>query len=101
MACATVGTCTQLPTSLDSWPMTRRPPPTNLQQAGVGAFFRPRDVQPIGVTNYDLQRMLADGRVERVGRGLYRLADVEATELETIAMVASPTTVPSAKRSRT
>jgi predicted transcriptional regulator of viral defense system len=33
--------------------------------------------------------MLAEGVVERVGRGLYRLADVEATELETIAMVAS------------
>jgi predicted transcriptional regulator of viral defense system len=33
--------------------------------------------------------MVADGRVERVGPGLYRLADVEATEMETIAMVAS------------
>jgi predicted transcriptional regulator of viral defense system len=33
--------------------------------------------------------MVAEGRVERVGPGLYRLADVEATEVETIAMVAS------------
>ncbi|MCX8097506.1 MAG: transcriptional regulator [Casimicrobiaceae bacterium] len=33
--------------------------------------------------------MVADGHVERVGLGLYRLADVEATEMETIAMVAS------------
>lgn len=33
--------------------------------------------------------MIAEGSVERVGLGLYRLADVEATEMETIAMVAS------------
>lgn len=33
--------------------------------------------------------MVADGRIERVGPGLYRQADMEATEMETIAMVAS------------
>lgn len=33
--------------------------------------------------------MVADGRVERVSHGLYRFADVEAAEMETIAMVAS------------
>lgn len=33
--------------------------------------------------------MVARGRLERVGPGLYRLAEVEATEMETIAMVAS------------
>src|SRR5437899_1650676 len=33
--------------------------------------------------------MAAEGTIERVGPGLYRLADVEATEMETIAMVAS------------
>ncbi len=33
--------------------------------------------------------MVAEGRVEKVGHGLYRLAEVEATEMETIAMVAS------------
>jgi predicted transcriptional regulator of viral defense system len=62
---------------------------TDLQQVGVGAFFRPRDVARLGLSHYQLLRMLAEGRVERVGRGLYRLADVEATEMETIAMVAS------------
>lgn len=61
----------------------------DLQQAGVGAFFRPRDVVGLGLTHYQLQRMVADGRIERVGPGLYRQADVEATEMETIAMVAS------------
>jgi predicted transcriptional regulator of viral defense system len=62
---------------------------SDLQQAGVGAFFRPRDVAQLGLTHYQLQRMVAEGRVERVGQGLYRLADVEATEMETIAMVSS------------
>jgi predicted transcriptional regulator of viral defense system len=33
--------------------------------------------------------MVADGLLERVSPGLYRQADVEATETETIAMVAS------------
>jgi predicted transcriptional regulator of viral defense system len=62
---------------------------TDLQRAGVGVFFRPRDVVPLGLTYYQLQRMVTEGRVERVGPGLYRLAEVEATEMETIAMVAS------------
>lgn len=62
---------------------------SDLQQAGVGAFFRPRDVVGLGLTHYQLQRMVADGRIERVGPGLYRQADMEATEMETIAMVAS------------
>src|SRR5690348_1227588 len=62
---------------------------SDLQRAGVGAFFRPRDVMRLGLTHYKLQRMVAQGRIERVGQGLYRLADAEATEMETIAMVAS------------
>jgi predicted transcriptional regulator of viral defense system len=62
---------------------------SNLQRAGVGAFFRPRDVRPLGVTHYALQRMVAEGRVERVGAGLYRMVEVEVTAMETIAMVAS------------
>jgi predicted transcriptional regulator of viral defense system len=33
--------------------------------------------------------MVKEGTLEAVGAGLYRLAEVEATELETIAMVAS------------
>lgn len=61
----------------------------DLQQAGVGAFFRPRDVRSVGVTHYQLQRMVADGHVEKVSPGLYRLAEIEPTEMETVAMVAS------------
>lgn len=62
---------------------------SELRRAGVGTFFRPRDVAPLGITYYRLQRLVAEGRVEQVAPGLYRLSDVEATELETIAMVAS------------
>ena len=43
----------------------------------------------LGFTHYQLQRMVAEGEIERVGQGLYRLADAEATETETIAMVVS------------
>ena len=61
----------------------------DLQHSGIGAFFRLRDVAHLGLTHYQLQRMVADGELEQVGPGLYRLTGVEATEMETIAMIAS------------
>ncbi|MBK8058780.1 MAG: transcriptional regulator [Gemmatimonadetes bacterium] len=61
----------------------------DLHRAGVGAYFRPRDVEPLGVTYYQLRQMVTDGQVEAVGHGLYRLAEPDLTEMETIAMVAS------------
>jgi predicted transcriptional regulator of viral defense system len=64
-----------------------------LEAAGVGAFFRPRDLGPLAVSFPELQRLVAAGRIEKVGRGLYRLAAVEPDEFETVAMVA--TAVPS------
>ena len=64
-------------------------PKTRLQSAGIGAYFRPRDIQPIGISFRQLQKLVADGAVERIGGGLYRLSAIEPTELETIAMVAS------------
>lgn len=61
----------------------------SLDAAGVGAFFRPRDVRPLGVSFRQLQRLVAEGTVEKLGSGIYRLAEVEPTEFETIAMVAT------------
>lgn len=61
----------------------------SLRDAGLPAFFRTRDAARLGLSHYQLQRMIAAGEIERVGTGLYRFADEEATELETIAMVAS------------
>lgn len=60
-----------------------------LDAAGVGAFFRPRDVLPLGVSFRQLQRLVAGGTVEKLGGGLYRLSEVEPNEFGTIAMVAS------------
>jgi predicted transcriptional regulator of viral defense system len=60
-----------------------------LKAAGVGAFFRPRDVLAHGVSFRQLQRFVAEGAVEKLGGGVYRLSEVEPNELETIAMVAS------------
>ena len=62
---------------------------SDLRRVGIGTFFRPRDVRQLGVTYHKLQRLVADGHAEKAGPGLYRLSDAEATETETIAMVAS------------
>jgi predicted transcriptional regulator of viral defense system len=61
----------------------------SLQASGIGAFFRPRDIKPLGVSFRQLQSLVSKGLVEDLGSGLYRLSDIEPTELETIAMVAS------------
>ena len=60
-----------------------------LQEAGLGAYFRPRDLAPLGVSHRRLQGLVSKGLVENLGNGLYRLSEVELTELETIAMVAA------------
>jgi len=59
-----------------------------LAASGVGSYFRPRDVSAL-VSFRDLQRLVLAGDVEKLGKGLYRLNAIEATELETIAMVCS------------
>lgn len=65
-----------------------------LGKAGIGSFFRPADVEALGVTYYRLRQLEATGEVERVGRGLYRLADAEPTEHYSTASVCAR--VPSA-----
>ena len=50
-----------------------------LDAAGVGAFFRPRDVLPLGVSFRQLQRFVAEGTVEKLGGGVYRRSEVEPT----------------------
>ncbi|MDD9981260.1 MAG: transcriptional regulator [Gammaproteobacteria bacterium] len=61
----------------------------DLQEAGIGAFFRPRDLAPLEISHRKLQGLVSRGVVENFGNGLYRLTEVPATELETIAMVAA------------
>ena len=54
---------------------------------GPKTFFRPRDAAELGVDSRGLRRLLDDGSVERVARGLYRLADAEPTEHYSLAAV--------------
>ena len=61
----------------------------SLQASGIGAFFRPRDIKPLGVSFRQLQSLVSKGVVQDLGSGLYRLSEVQPTELETVAMVAS------------
>ena len=54
---------------------------------GLSTFFRQRDASELGIHSRELRRLLADGLVERVARGLYRRTDVEITEHYTRAAV--------------
>ena len=69
--------------------MVSTPDTMELREAGIGAFFRPRDLAPLGISHRKLQGMVSRGIAENFGHGLYRLTEVPATELETIAMVAA------------
>lgn len=58
-----------------------------LADLGVGSVFRPRDIKGSGLSYHDLQRAVEHGSVERVARGLYRLAEAPVTELYDVALV--------------
>lgn len=57
-------------------------------RAGLpGAFFRPGQVEGVGIRRDRLRALVRQGVVEHVARGLYRFADAEPTEHYSIAMV--------------
>ncbi len=58
-----------------------------LQRAGIGTFFRPRDLEPLGIGQAQLRQLAAKGVVEKISRGLYHLAAAEPTEYYTLAAV--------------
>ena len=58
-----------------------------LQNLGARTFFRQRDAAEMGVGSRALRRLVDDGTVERVTRGLYRVADADPTEHYTLAAV--------------
>lgn len=66
-----------------------------LRASGILGFFRPAQMEEAGLTRDQLPSLLRSGRVERVARGLYRLADAEATEDYSVAMACArvPTSV--------
>ena len=61
-------------------------PAAQLRQAKLGAFFRPSQLAEAGLTRDQLRALVRTGDVERIGRGLYRLSEVEATENYSLAM---------------
>jgi predicted transcriptional regulator of viral defense system len=65
-----------------------------LRSVGAGTFFRARDAAVLGTGSRDLRGLVEEGLVERVARGLYRLADAAPTEHYTRAAVCAR--VPSA-----
>src|SRR3989337_1409192 len=57
-----------------------------LRAAGIATFFRATQVVDAGFTRDQLRTLVRHCSVERVGRGLYRLADAEPTEHYSLAM---------------
>ena len=58
-----------------------------LRDLGLRTFFRQRDAAEVGVHSRALRRLVDEGAIERVVRGLYRCNDVEPTEHYTRAAV--------------
>jgi predicted transcriptional regulator of viral defense system len=57
-----------------------------LLEANIGAFFRPSQLEAAGLTRDQLPALVRSGKVERIARGLYRVADAEPTEHYSLAM---------------
>ena len=61
-------------------------PLDRLRAAGITSFFRPEQLEAAGLTRDQLPALVRSGKVERIGRGLYRPADAEPTENYSLAM---------------
>lgn len=61
-------------------------PIDRLRAAGLGAFFRPGQVEEAGLTRQQLRTLVHQGEVEHIARGLYHLSDAEPTENDSLAM---------------
>lgn len=60
-----------------------------LALAGPGGFVTTRAVSRAGLHTQELTRLVADGTLERVGPGRYRLADAEITEHHGLVVAAA------------
>ena len=67
--------------------MRTRPDRGHLRRIRLVNFFRASQAETLGITCDRLRRLEAAGEVERVARGLYRLADAEPTEHYSLAAV--------------
>lgn len=52
----------------------------------LGAFFRPSLLSDAGLTRGQFRSLIRSGKIERVGRGLYRTTAAEPTEQYSLAM---------------
>lgn len=57
-------------------------------EVSLDGVFRAGQLPELGVSRSALARMLADGRAERVSRGLYRVGPPDVTEHHSLALVA-------------
>ena len=64
-------------------------PLDRLRAAGIAGFFRAEQLEAADLTRDQLPALVRAGAVERVGRGLYRLADAEPTENYSLAMASA------------
>ena len=78
---------TQPSSAVDISGQHSRPSVPGLRKLGAKTFFRQRDAAEVGVHSRTLRRLVDDGSVERVARGLYHVADAEPTEHYTLAAV--------------
>ena len=72
-----------------SVPSSRPAAAAGLRGLGALTFFRARDAADRGVDSRALRRLVEEGAVERLGRGLYRRADAEITEHHTHGAVSA------------
>ena len=59
-----------------------------LALAGTRGMLRASQLQELGIARVVLSRLTASGQLERVGRGVYRLADAQGAEHESLATLA-------------
>ena len=77
----------QTSASADNYDQRLRPGTSDLEPLALRTFFRQRDAAEAGVYSRELRRLLDDGSVEQIERGLYRRTDAEITEHFTRAAV--------------
>jgi predicted transcriptional regulator of viral defense system len=67
--------------------MARNTRRTVMALVGKGRLLRARELESSGIDRSELRRLTAAGVLERVTRGVYRLAGAPATEVHTVATV--------------
>jgi predicted transcriptional regulator of viral defense system len=55
-----------------------------IRELGNESVLRTRDLELLGVSRKSLKKLAEQGLIERIGRGLYRVAASEATEHQTL-----------------